>query len=309
MSAAAAATAPKTDAVEALAAKLEVTVIQLRTLPRELLMEAMEEAGFEPKQKAAVMLRLQGMGASREDTLVAHFVEESQRAREPWRATYQRLAAERAEINAIPFADLRASFFDLARTQMLSPEDALVGTYLLYGGEADVRFLAAILQKQKQERILAHNFFVASGMPASWLASHGEQLVTLQFPLFPPAKEFSALNLRILQETATPKGGAGTQQRPSVFREEAPEGGEYVAVVQQHPSGAAVVDLTVVENAVKDLQMRCNMLEKANASRQRNPRNGSASNGAPNGNTNNSNNNRGARYPPRGAGDAEQLDF
>lgn len=262
----AAAAASTASPLDELALALGFSAANLQKVPRELLGDAMDELKYTIKRKMAVYAALpDATGATPEQTLAKHFAEQERRAREPWRAVEQRLAVEREALQATPPDELRAFFLDMARTQTLEPEDVLTGTYLLYGEEADRRFLAGLLQKKPRERVQAHNFFVASMMPPQFLAAYGEHLLTLRYPLFPHTKEFSALNVRLLQETTAPTGGAAaaTAERPSVYRRrDEAAGGEYLAPVQQHPSGAHVVDLTMVESAVVALQARCNALEQ-----------------------------------------------
>ena len=75
---------------------------------------------------------------------------------------------------------------DLAKNGLLSAEDALLGTYLFWGTADDQHVLRGLLLASRGlTRLRAHNFFVGQHREESFVAAHGEQLMTMQYPLFP----------------------------------------------------------------------------------------------------------------------------
>jgi hypothetical protein len=197
------------------------------------------------------------------DALREYFSEKEKRERERWRAVAQRLEAERKAISARSVAELRTEFLNMGKSHLLTPDDVICGTYLLFADEAGRKFLAGTLcERRGVDRVKAHNFYVASHMPSaeSFLASHGEQLLALQWPLFPPINEFSALNMALLFDATTEVSGGSTKRTPSVYRhsEEVTGGGSLP--VQGDGNGNFFVDMGPVETAFGQVFSELNRL-------------------------------------------------
>ena len=105
----------------------------------------------------------QGEGANSATLeLARHFAEQEKRAQEPWRARAAQLETRRNRYKAESREALQRAFVDLAKNQMLSITESIIGTYVLFGSEHDLRFLAALMCREApDERIRSHNFFVA----------------------------------------------------------------------------------------------------------------------------------------------------
>ena len=243
-------------ALQPLLDHFQVTEAQLMLLPRSVIDAAIATLALQPPQVAKLYVEL-AKNANPDSTgeaLLRHFSEEEKRARERWRATAERLAVQREQFATEPTEDQRALFVDLAKSSMLSAAEVLTGTYLMFGDNAALRFYSGILLRcSESERILSHNMYVASKLGDTFLSTHGDAIVSLAWPLFPPDARFSALNQRLLFE-AGGATGAGAYN-PSVFRKSSVQGGGYFAPVVQtpeHPGG--VVDLSEIERAFVALQ-------------------------------------------------------
>lgn len=229
---------------------LHVTEDQLLLLRPAVLEKA--AAQLELHEMAAFDLYLRDKGVARSDeALVAHFQEEERRRVESWRPMAARLEEERKALLAEEHEARRQQFIDLARNGLVSMEDAMAAAYLLFGTDEAVRvYTGIVLRRRDQDRILAHNFYCAAQMEPSFLARYGAQLLTFPLPLFPPVREMSALNLRMLESVDLMGGGASGDQffrrsRASV------EGGGLLPVVSG-PDGTPVVDTTHLEGQIKE---------------------------------------------------------
>jgi len=117
------------------------------------------------------------------EALLSHFSEEEKRNREKWRATEERLTEQRKSVLADTLIEQQNLFVDLAKTSMLCAEDVLTSTYTLFGDDEALRFFRGIiLRTHGRERITAHNFYVASRLPPSFLATFGELLIDDSIP-------------------------------------------------------------------------------------------------------------------------------
>jgi hypothetical protein len=159
---------------------------------------------------------------------------------------------------------------------MLTQEDVLVLTYLICGSDEDRHFLAGtMLRRFGQQRIQAHNFWVAASREESFLAVQGSLLTALPWPLFPPDKAFTAVNAKLLAEASAQQQptGAGMDANwcPSVFKNDGgPSGGDYYAPVHTNAEGQTFIDLSPLEMAHKQVMTQLRGIGRAvNSSRGR----------------------------------------
>ena len=260
--------ATATTPLDELAKRLNASTTELGSLPHDLLGQVMDGMGLTPQDKAAVFLSITRAAGTRSSApresrdvttaLLEFFTAQERRTQQRWRARFERHLAERSAIESETLAHQRAMYVDMAKSSLLSPDDVIAGTYLLFGDDAARRFyIGTVLRHRGLQRVIEHNLFVASKMPESFLHIHGETLLTFPWPLFPCDAPFSALNEKLLHE-GTPQGptGAGAPAtRPSVFRATDLTGGAYYVPVQTDSnSGASYVDLSEIEAAYLTMQ-------------------------------------------------------
>lgn len=234
-----------------------------------------------------------------------------------------RTMAHREEIAAIMTLSqeqLRDQFRDGCKNSSITADRVLILHYMLYGGEHDRHVFASwLLTKTDAELIQSHNLLVAGQRTEAdpFMKTHGERLLRLQWPLFPPAADFSAVNVKLLKETDAEPTGGGRHIVPTVYarpdRTSAITGGEYWAPVQDTPKGP-YVDLTPLETAHNQHAASITALEQQIAQMQRQAQamrnasrgrgsNGRGYNGGYNGNGyNNGGYNAGRGYGSRGSG-------
>ena len=218
---------------------------------------AISQAECEKARAAVLAAPIQVQAAHTEQgdastALAEHLKEESLLRREPWRAHLRHFAGINATLAAAQVEHVRQTFLDAAKNALLSEEDVMAGTYLLYGDAHATKIFAQILlQRQGLERVRHHNWFVAQHLGEQWLATYGPRVDALVWPLFPPVPEFSALNSALVQNAGVSGGDAPTQRRPKCFRaprNDGPQGGGTLPVFLA-PDGAPYVDTGVVETA------------------------------------------------------------
>jgi len=211
-------------------------------------------------------LRLTKMGgADATNSLARHFASAEARARDVWRATSEKISADIDGIRRQTLEEQRDTFLDLAKNGMLSAEDALLGTYIFWGTPDDLHVLRGLLlQNRGAARLRAHNFFVAQHREESFLATHGEQLMKLRYPLFPAAKGFAALNERVLHEASREGTGGSDGKRhehmAKIFATPDGVGGGY-APIGQLSDGAWYTDVSALEKANGELRRQVKGLE------------------------------------------------
>lgn len=242
-----------------------------RTALRGLLQSA--EALIVRRRPTAGGAAAHGNDAAADSTavLAEHFRLEALRRVEPWRVALHMHESIFEQVRKQTSEQKQAMFLDLARNGLLSPEDVLTGTYLLYGCKEDLEMYSGLsLRLSGHKRVVAHNWFVARQQEPAFVQIHGEIISKLQWPLFPPHPEFSAINQRLLTECAEVSGGAAQARSfvPSVYRRRDPSGGSFFAPVID-VGGQAAVDLGPAEDAVLALQQRLVALERQNAELQR----------------------------------------
>jgi len=241
-----------------MAKHLGTSAEEVLRLPPELLHEAMREMGWSAAQKARFYVENRPANAhptSTTEALREYFEKAERRGLQRWRATAEKLEAERNVLWRETEVQQRLMFVDRAKASLLYPEDVITGTYLLFGDDAARRFYAGVLlRKTGLDRVVAHNFFVSSKLDESFVNIHGDRLVDFAWPLFPPDANFAALNEKLLSETNEPSGGGRQVNRPSVFRPASGEGAGYTAPVLMDGNGQQYVDLSEIESAYLTLQ-------------------------------------------------------
>lgn len=188
------------------------------------------------------------------------FAAQEQRRLWSWRPQYEKFLSDRASIEAETNAELEEQFVELGKNNMLTPTTMLFLSYLISGHDKDRRFFAGCLARfSAADCVKAHNFRVADKAGEAFLATHGDNITSLQWPLFPHVEGFKALNLRMLTDCAQQHVSGGSEQRvPSVFRVPTSviEGGEYYGRHVQGADGSTVTDLNEVEAAFSDMNQR-----------------------------------------------------
>ena len=81
-------------------------------------------------------------------------------------------------------------FLDKAKARNLTPTEAMLSIYLLYGGETELEFLCSLVVSSSGSlRLMMHNMYVASSCDSGFLHSFGDQVIKLGEPLFPHTGE------------------------------------------------------------------------------------------------------------------------
>lgn len=217
-------------------------------LPGNLIDEAIESLQLPLADRARLHLLLPG--PAKEGDLGAYFLRQEERTRDPWRVHLERALALANTAAQATDKELERSFVDAARAQLITPADAFSANYALFGSQDAQKFFLTISLLPYTERMRMHNFFIANSCGNDFLTTFGEQLISLQFPLFPPLPSLRALNIKLLTEGRT-NGGSTREPYPSVFRQET-EGG-MVLPVQTDEAGRSFVDVAAIEQAFSQL--------------------------------------------------------
>jgi hypothetical protein len=152
--------------------------------------------------------------------ILQHYKEEHRQKIYPYMIKKQQIDDENALIPAIPIEEQQRTFADLVKNAQLSAERVLFLNYALYGSQADTTLFANwLLTKTDAELLVAHNLHVASQRNdgESFLRQHGNTLLQLPFPLFPPVTGFSAM-----PRTPPPSSAPTPQRSPSSRRRSPP---------------------------------------------------------------------------------------
>jgi len=196
--------------------------------------------------------------------LLEFFTAQERRTQQKWRPMAERLATQRQTLLEATITDRRALFADLAKNAMLSADDVIAGMYTLYADSTGQQlYVGFLLATNGLARVQAHNFYVASLLPATFLETFGDLLGSCPWPLFPPDPAFGALNQKLLHEVkgADISGGAQSATLPSVFRHDSPSGGTALPV-SQNQAGNLEVDMTLVEQAFNEVYQQMSVLQR-----------------------------------------------
>lgn len=244
-----------------------MALTDIARLPESVVEEAITSLGLPLPERAQLHLAVLKQGQSL--SLAAHFAEQERRRVDPWRAQAAKLEAERQAIERESRDQRRSQFIDLAKNGLVSVEDCMAASYLLFGSPAaQAIYEGLLLRRRDLDRIVAHNFYVGSMLEESFLARYGSKLLSFPLPLFPPVAEMTALNLKMLEQYSpeSPVGGAANFFRRQLFAGAADfrpieaTGAGYIPVGQLE-NGATVADTTALEQYID-----------ANYSRRRAPR-------------------------------------
>ena len=182
--------------------------------------------------------------------------------REPWRGPLQitktLVATLLKDKNATRNA-AKLQLLEQAKAAQLTPLESMLLSYTSFGTEEDLVYLNHVLATfAGVDRYLAHNRYVLAQASEIFVATHGEKISSLVWPLFPTHESFLALNLRLLGWEGSCTGGGGL---PPVYKHLEPEGGNACFVVQQDGQ-KAFVDLTPVELSYCALDARISAIER-----------------------------------------------
>lgn len=266
--------------VAALATHLSLAPPRLADVAEAIIHTAFMELKLNSAAQATIDLwikdeRLAKSAAGATDSaivLARHFADQEQRERDPWRIIMLKLKGERELFSKKSDDDLKKDFLNACKSGMLTSDEVLLSTYLLYGNDECRRiYMSQVLRlRTLKERVTAHNFFVAAMLGDQWTTEHGEALSRLAWPLFPPDPEFEFLNTKLFAEVeanqgSTIQGGSARKSKtPSVFRDMtrgAVVGGGVLPVLGDG-NGNFAVDVTPVEVAFASLQKEHASLKK-----------------------------------------------
>lgn len=194
------------------------------------------------------------VGSTEPETLTKYFKDAELRSHQPWRRDMEKFETLSLDWAQMSIDDKRDVFLNKAKTNLLTPCETMLSVYLLYGNETDLDFLRSLLVCSSGSlRLLMHNLYVAKNREPSFLNSYGERIVDLSVPLFPAAREFSAINTMVLEESVQ-GGGPGRK----IFKEgeegDPLGGGPIHFFLQTNEEGNHYVDMTNVDAAVGALQ-------------------------------------------------------
>ena len=199
--------------------------------------------------------------------------------REPWRLDRQRRLYQCRSIRPID-ESTKDGVADLAKNSLLAPLEVLCLHYLVFAVEKGPETLVSLLtEADHNETIRRHNWMVAEASGEAFCERYGPHIEATTFPLFPPDRRFTALNVKMMSAQARSVDGGGHCEDISyMFRkgkvEDHPQGAGFVAPVQTGTEGS-FVDLSSVECAFEQLMQRVNTLESGTQSRrQQNGRGG-----------------------------------
>lgn len=210
---------------------------------------------YEIKRATLLAGPTQTTGPSGEkDVLAKHFIETELRNLQPWRIDVQKFQTIRDGWAKITLEEKRGMFLRKAENQRLGATEAMLGMYLLYGGEDDLDFLRSLLVSSSgEQRMFMHNMYVATNREEVFMLTHGHSIARLTSPLFPSFASFNLLNDMILAEDVS---GGGVERKP-LFKESEegdPLGGGITFPVLVNPDGSSFVDVTDMGEAVLLLQ-------------------------------------------------------
>jgi hypothetical protein len=139
-----------------------------------------------------------------------YFDGQEQRRLHPWREAQQRHMAERDSILSAGRDQLLAVFADMAKQQLLSPEDAWF-LHVLFSGDQSTRLYAAgLILRHPTPQARFERFNLAGFADQGFLTANGDAVLRLQVPLLPPEAAFAAINTRLTSEARAVSGGGET---------------------------------------------------------------------------------------------------
>jgi hypothetical protein len=249
-----------------IARALGVTTADLAQLPAELRSEALAEVCPSLSDRGRATLALARFVAkappTTESKTLAHFFRDQEEQKTyPWkvfenRATIQVEHCKAAFREKDSIEKLQRTFLASVKAQILTPFEAVVCQYLLFGDRPFGAFMLAtlLLTTPPAQRLQLHNWHVAALMPTNRREAYGAQIAALTAPLLPDLPETFALNTRLLNDVVL-QGGA-PQRKTGVYADSADAlwGGDPIFPVLSGANGTEYVDLSRVENAVIDLQ-------------------------------------------------------
>ena len=127
-------------------------------------------------------------------TLRDYFDSQEQRRLHPWREAQQRFMAERDSILSAGRDQLLAVFADMAKQQLLSPEDAWFLHVLLSGDEAARLYAIGLVLRHPTPQARFERFNLAGFADQGFLAANGDAVLRFQAPLFPSQAAFAVVN-------------------------------------------------------------------------------------------------------------------
>ena len=105
----------------------------------------MTDDGLTATQQALVFVAI-----GTKDPLRDHFAEQKKRQRETWRVSEQKLKAERLAIDGLAVNFVKKNFIDMAKSQLLTQEEVMIGTYVLFGNSDAQKFFGYTYTAQER---------------------------------------------------------------------------------------------------------------------------------------------------------------
>jgi hypothetical protein len=188
-------------------------------------------------------------------SLAKYFRDAELRTHQVWRRDFEKFNTIKSTWLATSLETKRAMFVDKAKARNLTPTEAMLSIYLLYGGEAELEFLRSLVVSSSGSlRLMMHNMYVASSCDPSFLHSFGDQVIKLSEPLFPHTADFTALNALLLDEAESGGGSSGRRFFKAADEEDPLGGGPTHFYLQTDQEGQHFTDMTQVEQSVGALQ-------------------------------------------------------
>lgn len=225
--------------------------------------------GFKlPLVVKGVLENLVPAAQSIEERFVTHLEEESTKAAEPWRRLNQSAIREIKRLgDSIP-KELKEEITTQLKVGALDEFEVLyVLCARILASDDDKKFYDGLFVRYTtyETRVVAHNWYVANSIGASFLDQHGAKITSLQFPLLPQhvVPEFAFYNAQLLNMCG-PVSGAGpaTAERPSFLSKKAKHasaagvsGGGTLPVLAD-VNGNPVIDVGEIELAWRDMKTK-----------------------------------------------------
>jgi hypothetical protein len=227
-----------------------------------------------------------------EERFVSHLEEESTKAAEPWRRANQSATREiKRLIESVP-QELKDEIITNLKIAALDEFEVLyVLSARILATDEDKKFYDALFVRYGtfEARVVAHNWFVANAIGASFLDQHGAKIAGLAYPLLPQhvVPEFAIYNAQLLTIGAVSGAGpsANVADRPAFLAKKPKHSGGVtgagVLPVLADVNGNPVVDVGEIEHAwiemkktIATQQRDINTLKKQRAQNQAVPHRG-----------------------------------
>lgn len=191
----------------------------------------------------------------------------------------ERAETERGDSQKSSWEEVTHTFASQAKNQMLTTSEVLAGQYIIFGDASTHKiYVTLITTKKGQDRIRAHNWFVAEKKGEAFIRQHGAVIQDLEYPLFPALdltvpqdirRTFDDINERIFSEHRRAEGAGNTSRLRSFYAPDEVTGGEPYLPVHKLPDGSLGADGAAVLEAVNQLRLTDEQLKQQIGNLQR----------------------------------------